>query len=700
MKRNLFARPVLAASALLLTLPLMAQASLPAISLDEFFNTSEVQSAKLSPDGTAAVIATSTPDWQHNRFRQDLWLWRAPATRPILLTQARQDSAPQWSPDGKFIAFISNRAVPGEAEPDTDKDGTPRIWLINPLAGEAFPLYREKTEAHTFAWMPESNAILFAVTQAVSKEQQDTDTRQWNDVIRWREQEHGDVLLRLPIKSAVEANLATPTATHTDPEPAATAVIYPRGSAVVTSSPYAIEEIVPSPQTAQIAFLTRSISHRMEQPDASEIYLVELDHPTARQLTHNQAIEQHLVWSPDGKTLYFMVPAAGGSLEGPYTDVQGRLYRCNPTTAAVERIGVDFPGTWNSFEILPDGGLIGLGMVGTETQIYRVTPATAQRLAGLPGSYADLSVARSSGQILITHSTVSDPAELYLAHDLNHLSAATQITDFNAIFRQRAHPQARPYLWKADDGTSIEGMLIYPPGKFNQTHLRMLTLIHGGPADADGDRFGADWYDWAGLAAANGWLVFRPNYRGSSGYGDQFMQQIQPHLVSRPGKDILEGVDALVKDGIADPDHLAIGGYSYGGYMTNWLLTQTSRFKAAVTGAGAVEHTANWGNDDVTFDDAWYLSGTPWEQPQLYQSEAAIFQFDKVKTPTHLVAGNADVRVSYFEGVLMERALQTLNIPHSFLVFPGEGHPLANNPWHGYIKVREELKWLDKYAGN
>jgi poly(3-hydroxybutyrate) depolymerase len=127
------------------------------------------------------------------------------------------------------------------------------------------------------------------------------------------------------------------------------------------------------------------------------------------------------------------------------------------------------------------------------------------------------------------------------------------------------------------------------------------------------------------------------------------MLAIMPHLVSAPGRDILSGVDALVKDGIADPDHLTIGGYSYGGYMTNWLITQTTRFKAAVTGAGAVEHAANWGNDDLTWDDAWYLSGTPWEKPELYQDEAALFQMNKVTTPTHIVGGNADNRVSYFE---------------------------------------------------
>jgi len=206
--------------------------------------------------------------------------------------------------------------------------------------------------------------------------------------------------------------------------------------------------------------------------------------------------------------------------------------------------------------------------------------------------------------------------------------------------------------------------------------LRMLTLIHGGPADADGNKFGADWYSWAMLAAAKGWLVFEPNYRGSTGYGDEFMLGISPHLVSVPGRDILAGVDALVQDGAADPDHLAIGGYSYGGYMTNWLITQTTRFRSAVTGAGAIEHASNWGNDDLTFDDAWYLGGLLWQNAALYQSEAALFQFNKVKTPVHEVMGADDIRVSASQGYLLERALDALNVPHELLI-----------------------KWLEKYDG-
>jgi dipeptidyl aminopeptidase/acylaminoacyl peptidase len=242
-------------------------------------------------------------------------------------------------------------------------------------------------------------------------------------------------------------------------------------------------------------------------------------------------------------------------------------------------------------------------------------------------------------------------------------------------------------------------MLIYPPGKFEAKNLPMLVLIHGGPADADGNHFEADWYQWDRVAATAGWLVFEPNYRGSSGYGDKFLMEIVPQLVSRPGRDILTGVDALVKDGIADPNLLSIGGYSYGGYMTNWLITQTTRFKAAVTGAGAVEHVANWGNDDTTMDDAYFLGGRPWEAAQRYHDEAAIFQMDKVRTPTHVVAGADDIRVAVLEDYLLDHALFALDIPSQLLLFPGEGHGLGKNPWHGKIKVREELKWLQKYGG-
>jgi len=702
------------------------QSDKPPITLDEFLNTTDIAGARISPDGTAAVIGTESPDWKANTYRHTLWLWTAKDGLRAL-TQSGSDEDAQWSPDGKWIAFLSDRAVAGgdggtekdsdsgdakvgrSRAGDADDDKTTRLWLIPLSGGEAQPLYREKLEVHAFAWSPDGKTIYLSATAPLTHEQEDARKEEWKDVIRWREQERGDLLLALPVAASLAATAAQPMAhdphdpkdqeskagkdrAKDDKQP------LPAAAKTLTTSKLEISEIAPSPNGNSVAFLTQSVSHRMENPADTEVFLVPAVGGETRQITHNEALEAGLRWSPDGRWLHFVVHAAGGNLEGKYRDVQGRLYRLNPADGKIERLGAEFAGSLDDFDFLANGDLIGLGLKGVEQQIYLIQGEKATKLPGVAGSYAGFSAPKSGSGLLVRFSSINHPAQVYLAADALHPDQLTALTQLNPIFAERAQPEWEPYTWKSKDGTSVEGVLIFPPGQKDAKHLRMLTFIHGGPADADGNRFGADWYDWATLAATQGWLVFRPNYRGSSGYGDDFMLQIAPHLVSKPGEDILAGVDALVKDGYADPDRLAVGGYSYGGYMTNWLITETTRFKVAVTGAGAVEHAANWGNDDVTWDDAWYLNGKPWETPEIYQSEAALFRMNRVKTPTHIVQGASDVRVSYLEGVTLERALQQLGIDHSFLVFPGEGHGLSHNPWHGYIKLRDELKWLDKYV--
>jgi dipeptidyl aminopeptidase/acylaminoacyl peptidase len=680
-------------------LPLSGQTSPTSqpISLDEFMNATDILAARISPDGNAVVIAAAAPDWQHNRFKEDLWLWTRKSGIASPLTNSGHDSSPQWSPDGRTIAFLSDRPLPNDSAGDDDKDSTTRIWLISVDGGESIPLYREKLDAHAFAWSADGSNLVFATTQVLSKDAEDAEKEEWKDVIRWREQERGDVLLTIPLAVALQ-NSAKILEAHQAPKPSTDKPDYPVAATLVTKSALLIKEIEPSPDGQQIAFETGPISLRLENPADSELFLVAAKGGDARQLTHNQGLESDIHWVPSANSLVFLVRAAGGSIEGPYQDVQGRLYSFDPSTEKISRLGAAFQGSWENLTVTADGTILAAGLTGIDQRVYRVAADRADVVISTPGNSGSLDAARHGRDLLFTHSTINSPTQVYLANSLSAAGAAQPVTSFNKLFTERAKVTWKPFRWKAKDGTAVEGILIYPPGKQDQKHLPMLTLIHGGPADADGDRFEADWYDWSTLAATNGWLVFRPNYRGSSGYGDDFMLGIRPHIVSAPGQDILSGVDALVKDGIADPDHLTIGGYSYGGYMTNWLITQTTRFKAAVTGAGAVEHAANWGNDDLTFDDAWYLSGTPWEKPELYQSEAALFQLNKVKTPTHIVGGNADNRVSYLEQVLLERALQRLNVPHDLLVFPEENHPLDKNPWHGYIKVREELKWLAHYG--
>ncbi len=238
----------------------------------------------------------------------------------------------------------------------------------------------------------------------------------------------------------------------------------------------------------------------------------------------------------------------------------------------------------------------------------------------------------------------------------------------------------------------------YPPRKFDSKNLLLLVHIHGGPYSAWINHFDANAYFWATMAASEGWLVLEPNYRGSTGYGDPFSAEIRHQPLSRSGRDILAGVDRLIKDGIADPNRLAVAGCSYGGFLTNWLITQTTRFNAALSGASVVEYVSAWGTMDIPIFLNDLFGGFPWEIPHIYQNLSPIYQFDKVCTPTHIVTGENDIRVPASQSYMLERVLHYQGVPVQLLLFPTEGHSLSNNLWHGKIKVREELKWLQKYG--
>ena len=706
--------------------------SKPKLTLDEFFNAVDFTALEISPDGNSVVIATERADWDQQIFRSDLWLDHddGKGGSLIQLTQSGHDSEPKWSPDGRWIAFLSERKTSTDKGSDADSDSkgeaASQLYLISPNGGEAFAVTEGEEEVHTFSWSADSKTIYFATRQPWSRTEKDDYKNEWKDVVQYRTAERGDTIFALDLAGALARHTAASAKVekkegNLKDEPDLTP-----GARPIAASALRVESLVTSPDGRKLAFVSNAINQRQEKYEDIEIYTVDLNVARAllpaaagsstnasaepkpalaqpRRITHNQGAETHPRWANDSRHIFFSVEV--GDVLGSYRDLQPHLYwvdteKPDTESGAVEKWSTDFIGPVEHYAVASDDVLTS-ARLGTEVQVYSVgNPSESLHLlSGWLGTYSRISVAAHSPRVAFVYSSLGKPEEVYLADSASKLDHARPITSFNQLFTERDLPQGKPYQWKADDGTTVEGMLIYPPGKFEAKHLPMFTFIHGGPADADGNRFEADWYQWAALAATNGWLVFEPNYRGSTGYGDKFLEQIVPQIVSRPGKDILEGVDALVKDGIADPNRLAVGGYSYGGYMTNWLITQTTRFKAAVTGAGAVEHIGNWGNDDTTMDDAYFLGGRPWEAQQRYHDEAAIFQIDKVRTPTHMVGGADDIRVAVLEDYLLEHALYSLGIPNKLLIFPGEGHSLSKNPWHGKIKVREELKWLQKYSG-
>lgn len=677
-----------------------AQDKKPPLTLDSFFNAVSFPRIVVSPDGQEVVIQTERADWQGNRFREDLWLYRMRDGSLTPLTTSGHDSEAEWSPDGKWIAFRSDRPL---QDAEHSARAAEQVCAISASGGEAFPVTAASENVQAFAWSADSKEIFFATRHPWTKEQQEKYKDEWKDTIQYRESERNSDIFAIDF--AAVRGWTRSIDEGKPPE-----------AREISSTPYRVEQLTSSPDGRFLAFATESRSRREELLDDDGLYTLDLSAVLNNQikpvalLRHPRAFFDTIRWARDSRHLFFSF--LNGAVDGPYKDAQARIYWVRTGTAeppscgppgngdGCERWGSKFFGSMNGFAVLSDGRLLAAGRLGTEVQPYIESEPSAAftRQAEDAGTYEEFAAAARASTVAFVYSSLQSPAEVYLAASPDKIAEAQRITSFNQTLAHDQLPRGKTFQWKADDGTTVEGMLIYPPGKFGEKNLRMFTFIHGGPEDADGNHFEADWYQWADLAATDGWLVFEPNYRGSVGYGDAFALEIVPHIVSRPGKDILEGVDALVKNGTADPNHLTIGGYSYGGYMTNWLITQTTRFKAAVTGAGAVEHVVNWGNDDTTFDDAYFLGGLPWKTEQNYNAEAAIWQIGKVRTPTHMVAGADDIRVYVGEDYLLERALHTMGVPSTLLIFPGEGHSLANNPWHGKIKVREELKWLDKYG--
>lgn len=687
------------------------------LTLDEFFDSVSFPAVEVSPDGRSVVIETNRADWDQQIFRHDLWLYHEEGGSLIQLTRYGHDSDPQWSPDGKWVAFVSGRKNSSEKADDSDSDSkddlTSQVYLISPTGGEAFAITQGGEDVHAFAWSADSMTIYFATRQPWSKEQKDDYKKEWKDVVQYRSAERGDTIFALNVSETLARHASAPEKIEAkkDDSGGEQPDLTP-GARAIAMSPLRVDKLFGSPDGKKLAFLSNAINQREEKYEDVEIYLIDVARAASSatagnsenallqpvRVTHNQAVETQPRWANDSRHIFFTQDV--GDPMGPYRDLQPHLYWSDTETGKTEQWDKNFGGPVEAYAVAGNE-VLASARTGTEVQMYSTnSPSSSFRsVATWAGTYEEISAARRSPRVAFIYSSLDKPEEIYLAESVDKLDQARAITSFNHFLAEKDLPQGKPYRWKADDGTTVEGMLIYPPGKFEAKHLPMFTFIHGGPVDADSNHFEADWYQWAALAATQGWLVFEPNYRGSSGYGDKFVEQIVPVIVSRPGKDILEGVDALVKDDIADSDHLTVGGYSYGGYMTNWLVTQTTRFKAAVTGAGAVEHIGNWGNDDTTYDDAYFLGGRPWEAPQRYHDEAAIFQINKVTTPTHMVGGADDIRVAVLEDYLLEHALYSLGIPNALLIFPGEGHSLRKNPWHGKIKVREELKWLEKYGG-
>ncbi len=525
-----------------------AQAAKPKLTLDEFFNSVSFDAVRVSPDGNSVVIGAERADWDQQIFRKELWLYRTASSSLVPLTQSGHDSAPQWSPDGQWIAFLSERKAEA-ADPDADegkkkdrnKGGAQKgknrdkdkdkdvaqLFLISPNGGEAIAITSGDEEVHAFAWSSDSKSIYFATRQPWTKDQTDEHKKDWKDTIRYRGDERGDQVFRLNVDEALarHAALGSKEAPEAEKNSGATP-----GAVAIARTPLHIDQLAITRDGQRLAFLTSSVSERQEKVEDVELFLVNLTNGAATnqpaeaapiRLTRNQGVEIDLEWAPDNRHLFFQVNL--GSAEGKYEDPQPRLYwvdatdtsNTTPEKRQIQRWFADFRGEVVGYTPLPDGSVLCACRIGTEIELIKQPNPKSSMVKpeGWPGTYEHPAAAAQSqnSRIAFAYSATTRPTEVYLADGVDKLAQARPITSFNKLFTERDLPQAKPYRWTSDDGTPVEGMLMYPPGKFEAKNLPMFVLIHGGPQDADGDHFEADWYQWDRLAATAGWLVFEPN---------------------------------------------------------------------------------------------------------------------------------------------------------------------------------------------
>src|SRR6267378_5911800 len=311
-----------------------AQTAKPKLTLDEFFNSVSFPSVKVSPDGNSVVIETEKADWDQQIFRKELWLYRTASGSLTQLTQSGHDSSPQWSPDGRWIAFLSERKVAAakdaDAGDDKDKDkekDVAQLFLISPSGGEAFAVTSGADEVHAFAWSQDSKAIYFATRRPWTKQQNDDHKKEWKDVIRYRGDERGDIIFRIPLAEALARHAALGSNSKELSEAEKDSGATP-GAVTIARTPLRVGRISISHDSTSLAFVTSSVSERQEKVEDIELYLVNLTGSAAEatpiRLTHNEAVELNLEWAPDSRHLFFQVNL--GSLERKYEDPQPRLY--------------------------------------------------------------------------------------------------------------------------------------------------------------------------------------------------------------------------------------------------------------------------------------------------------------------------------------------------------------------------------------
>jgi len=657
-----------------------AQKAPRAITIDDFFQIRDVSQPEISPDGQWIAYAVRTRMLKEDKNEQRLWMISTHGGDALPLTAEGVSSGhARWSPDGKFISFLSAR-----------DGGKSQVWLLDRRGGEAVKLTDVAQGVDDFEWSPDSTRLVLIIRDPKPEDLEAAKNKEKPVPATPPKPKTPPpfVIDRLQFKRDTVGYLDRRRA-HLY-----TFDLASKKSTQITSGDFDDSEPAWSPDGKSLAF---SSNRTMPDPDATykaDIWVVAADNADKgahlARITTNTSLDRGPTWSPDGKWIAYV------------SEIDPKLYYYNTqhlaiapaTGGAAKVLTLAFDRTVRGPRFSADGRSIFFIADDDGMQSLCRIPAAGGEVARPIGGRNFMVGTYSSGKddsIAALITTIDRPDEVfYLANGAKEPTRLTKTND--ALFAQLRLAQAEYVHFKSKDGTGIAGYLYkpldYTPGK------KVPTLLspHGGPVS----QYTASFNHLFQLYAANGYAVLLPNPRGSSGYGQKFCAAIYADWGNKDYQDDMAMVDYAVAQGVADSDRLGVGGWSYGGISTDFIIAQTRRFKAAISGAGVALVSSFYGHDHYRLEYDLEL-GYPWEHKAVWEKISPFYRVADITTPTLFMGGDLDSNVPILGGEQMYEALKTLGRTTELVVYPGEFHGFTV-PSHIKDRMERYMAWYNHYV--
>jgi dipeptidyl aminopeptidase/acylaminoacyl peptidase len=665
-----------------ITPSLLAQTTTPApttppaphaMTLDDLFRLQDVGDPEVSPDGKWVAYTVSTIDTAADKRLTDIWMVNWDGSEDIRLTYANESSAsaPRWSPDGKYLSFTSDRA--GKAKGS-------QVWVLDRRGGEARQLTDVKNHLSYYAWSPDGKKLLLGIAEDKEAESEAKD----KDKDKEKEKPKPIIIDRYHFKQDIEGYISSETMAT---------LIYlfdvdtRKLEKVTTDTKYNEQNAVWSPDGTHIAY----VSNHDPDPDRTtntDVFVVEAKaNSTPKKLTTFDGQDGgRLAWSPDSKLIAYL----HGS-EPKYLEYNQNKLAVVPAAGGEPRILTEKLDRAVSAPAFADDGQSVTVLVTDDRSEYpasiSLNDGSVKRLLDTPG--AAMMRNQAGDRSAVVWSTDTTPGEVFAFED-GQLRKLTSHND--ALIAQLKLGETHDLQAKTKDGADVHALLTLPVSYQTGQKYPMLLRIHGGPDGQDAHAFVPE----RQLFAGRGYAVLNVNYRGSAGRSSAYQQIIFSDWGDKEVIDLLASVDEAVKEGVADPDRLGVGGWSYGGILTDYTIASTTRFKAAISGAGTANPLGFYGVDQYIIQYDQEL-GPPWKNLDTYLKLGyPLLHADRIHTPTLFMGGDKDFNVPLMGGEQMYQALRSLNVPTELVVYPGQFHGFTRP---SFIRDRYQryFDWYDKY---